>query len=125
MDFRNRLKLARLYEEGEDWDRMHAILSEATHLEVRNLDLLELQATAHRRRREFGEATERTLATVALLEMQNPEDLRVQKAELFCAVGEDWLARGRKDKAREYAREALRLLSGMDRARKLFDASRE
>ncbi len=125
LDFRNRLKLARLYEERKDGALMGTILDQAEEIEVRDLALQDLQASAHRLRKDFVRATDRTLVALALLEGAGLPDEARQKADRFCAIGEDWLARGRKDKACEYAEEALRFVSGLERARTLFDTAKQ
>lgn len=124
LDFRNRLKLARLHQEKGDLPKMARLLDEAAAIETRDLDLLDLQAAVHRARKEFEPATERTMAALALLDAEGKDEDGAQRAERFCAVGEDWLARGDRAKAQEYAQEALRLSSGLERARKLYEASR-
>ena len=60
---------------------------------------------------------------LALAQAPKDDDAK-GKAERFCAIGEDWLAQGDKEKAFDYAQEALRLVSGLERARKLYEACR-
>ena len=103
---------------------MATVLDEAAAIETRDLALLDLQASLHRARKEHSKATERTLAAISLLEADAKDDDAKGKAERFCAIGEDWLAQGDKEKAFDYAQEALRLVSGLERARKLYEASR-
>ncbi|HXX93801.1 MAG TPA: tetratricopeptide repeat protein, partial [Planctomycetota bacterium] len=122
LDFRSRLKLARLYQEAGDLPKLGRVLEEASAVETRNLDLLDLQAALHRARREYPQATERTLAAVALVEAEGKDEEGRERAERFCAIGEDWLARGDRARALDYAGEALRLVSGLERARKLYEA---
>jgi predicted Zn-dependent protease len=124
LDFRSRLKLAHLYEEKGDLDRLASILEEASALETRDLGLLDLQAALHRARKEYAKATERTLAAVALVESEGKDEDGRERAVRFCAIGEDWLAQGENGKALSYAQEALRLVSGLERARKLYEACR-
>ncbi len=124
-DFRNRIKLARLYEERHDADRMAAILEEAGAIETRDVALHDLAASAHRGRKEFAKATERTWVAIALIEAGETKDPDADRAERLCAIGEDFLALGQKEKAAALAQEALRLVSGHERARRLFDAARE
>lgn len=124
LDFRSRLKLARLHEEKAEWAKMAVVLEEAAAIETRDLALLDLQASLHRGRKEHAAAVERTLAAVAILETDGSDEEGKGKAERFCAVGEGWLAQGEKAKALEYAQEALRLVSGLERARKLYEACR-
>jgi tetratricopeptide (TPR) repeat protein len=125
LNFRDRLKLARLYEERGDREKLGILLDEAAALEPRDLALLDLQASLHRARKEYAKATERSLAAVALLEADGKDDDGAAKADRFCAIGEDWLAQGDKPKGLEYAQEALRLVSGLERARKLYEACRD
>ncbi len=124
LDFRNRLRLSSIYRERGDLARLAAVLEEASWLETRDLGLLDLQAALHRARKEHALATDRTLAAIAILEADGKED-DPGKAERFCSIGEDWLERGDREKALEYAHEALRLVSGLERARKLYDAARK
>jgi tetratricopeptide (TPR) repeat protein len=124
LDFRNRLRLASIHQERGDLARMAAVLEEASWLETRDVALLDLQAALHRARKEHAVATDRSLAAIAILEADGKED-DPGKADRFCAIGEDWLARGDREKALEYAQEALRLVSGLERARKLYDAARK
>jgi tetratricopeptide (TPR) repeat protein len=124
LDFRSRLKLARLYEEKGDLERLASILEEASALETRDLELLDLQAALHRARKEHAKATERTLAAVAIVESEGKDEDGRERAVRFCAIGEDWLAQGERAKALDYAQEALRLVSGLERARKLYEACR-
>jgi tetratricopeptide (TPR) repeat protein len=127
-DFRNRIKLAALLHERKDFARLATLLEEASWIETRDLTLLDLQAAVHRARREFADATEKTLAALAVLETDPKPDEEGAAdrafAERYCAIGEDWLARGDKAKAREYAQDALRRVSGMERARALYEAGR-
>jgi tetratricopeptide (TPR) repeat protein len=124
LDFRSRLKLARLYEEKGDLERLASILEEASALETRDLVLLDLQAALHRARKEHAKATERTLAAVAIVESEGKDEDGRERAVRFCAIGEDWLAQGDTARALDYAQEALRLVSGLERARKLYEACR-
>ena len=101
-DFSNRLKLARLHRDRGETKKTAARLREATQIEVRDLDLLDLQAEAHRGQKEYDTATERTLAAIELIKEMAPRDEAALKADRFCAVGEDWLARSNRDKARDY-----------------------
>lgn len=125
LDFRNRLKLAKLHQERGATELMAKTLQEAARIRVMDLELLDLQAAAERARRRYAEATERTEAALALLEEEVKGDVTPQKADRLCDIGEDWLARGRKDRAREFATSALRLVSGHPRARKLLEAAGE
>jgi tetratricopeptide (TPR) repeat protein len=124
LDYRNRLKLAAIHDERQDWDRMARVLAEAQALETRDVALHDLEAALRRGRKDRAGATERTLAAIAILEADGKDDPE-GKAARFCAIGEDWLERGDREKAGEYAQEALRLVSGFERARKLYDEARK
>jgi predicted Zn-dependent protease len=124
LDFRNRIKLARIFVERGAIDRAEALLRQAGELETRDLAVLDLAALLHRARKEYGPAREATLQALALLDADSREAEPREKAERLCAIGEDWLAQGQKERAKEYAEEALRWVSGLERARKLYEASR-
>jgi Tfp pilus assembly protein PilF len=123
LDFRDRLKLARIYLEKPDLARMSLALAEASAIETRDLDLLDLEAAYHRARKEYDQSIERTMGAIALLEVDGKDEDGIKRAERWCAAGEDWLARGDRVKAAELAQEALRFSSGFERARKLYEAS--
>jgi tetratricopeptide (TPR) repeat protein len=122
LDVEDRLKLARLLQEEGDHAGMRAVLAEAAAVEVRDVALYDLGAACYRGLKEYGGAVEMTLRAVALVEERGEGTESTEQAERFCAVGEDHLAQGDKARALEYAREALRRVSGLERARRLFEA---
>jgi predicted Zn-dependent protease len=124
LDYRNRIKLARIFAERGATDRVEGLLRQAGELETRDLAFLDLWALLYRARKQYAPATEATLQALALLDADSREAEPREKAERLCAIGEDWLAQGQKARAEEYAQEALRLVSGLERARKLYEASR-
>ncbi len=76
-------------------------------------------AIALARKKEYARAIEMRLVVVALIEYGQDEP--VEKATEFCEIAELHLAQSNREKAREYAKEAMRTVPGFERAQKLYE----
>lgn len=124
LDYRNRLKVAGLRAERGEWNRVRKLLDEAVWIETRDRALHRLLGKAAAELKDFPRAIRHYTIVLALIDAGDTSDEALDRAETFCDLGEVHLATGDRERARGYAQDALRILPGHERARKLFDRTR-
>jgi tetratricopeptide (TPR) repeat protein len=118
-DVKNRWKLARHYE--KEPATAIAFLREIAWVQPEDKALYDALAKALAARKEYAAAVERRMIVVALIEAGQTSDEEKDKGEEYREIAALYLAQGLNEKARDFAKEALKLLPGDERARKLYD----
>ncbi len=118
LDFRNRIKVAKLRAERKDWETVRRVLREAAWIETRDRTLHDLAARAASELKDYEGALRHHRIGMALIDAGEGEDDRVEK---LCDIAETYLRMGDKAKARGYAQDALRMSPGFPRAKQLYD----
>ncbi len=121
LDFRNRLKVAGVRAERKEWDRVRLLTGEAVWIETRDRALHRLIAQTATELGEFDRALRQYGIVLALIDAGETGDEAQDRADTFCDLGDVHLKLGEREKARGYAQDALRLLPGHERARKLYE----
>jgi len=124
LDFRNRLKAAKLRAERKEWGQVSWLLQEALWIETRDRPLHTLLAKAHAELKDYSRAVLHYRIALALIPSAEEDATSLERAETLCNLAEVFLHMGDREKAHGCAQDALRLSPGHARARDLLDRSR-
>jgi len=119
LNVRDRKRLLKHVE--KDADRVIALVTEMARVQPEDKSLYSSLGAALASKKEIEKAIETRMIAVALIEAGVGEETDAEKATEFCELATLHLAAGRKDKAREFAKEALRAVPGHERAQKLYE----
>jgi Flp pilus assembly protein TadD len=123
LNARDRKRLARHAE--KDPDAALRWLREAAAVQPEDKTIYTAAAAALARKKEHARSIEMRLTAIALIETGQTQDEAADKAAEFCEIAEQYLALTDKDKAREYAKEALKSVPGLERAQRLYERATE
>ncbi|MBI2932184.1 MAG: tetratricopeptide repeat protein [Planctomycetes bacterium] len=119
LNVRDRKRLASHYEKKPDLAL--PLLRAVAMVQPEDRTLFDALARAWALKKEYERAVEMRLIVVALIEAQRSEDETREKVEEYCEIASLFLTMGRKDRAREFALEALRSAPDSQRAERLFE----
>ncbi len=117
LNVKDRRRLAKHQEKDPRWWR------EIAAVQPKDKSVYDGLAAILASKKEHEAAIETRLIAVALVEAGVTQDEGRDKADEYCEIAALYLAMGKKDKAREYAKEALRASPGHERAQKLYEES--
>ena len=116
--WKERLKLSRKLQAAKDWDGALALADQGVRIQARDRDVWTVLAGALAGAGRFEPAIEARLAAIALIV---GEDRGSDRADEHAEIGRLWLKVGKKEKARESAKNALREAPGHEAAQKVYE----